>query len=189
MAISSVGGTSTAFAAQASSSADGEDQKAGTTDSAVEPAAAESSPSAVVSLGNTLPADIQLYTGKLSMIPMSSLTAPQIFVKTDQDGDGKINFKEFSEQLKRTGTSEAAAKVLFDSFKKSKGGTISLDDFVDGVVAANKNGSSVFQDLYSSYVSGSDGKFDIATSDAFMASGGSVVTDYFTRHPEMQRRG
>jgi len=138
--------------------------------------------------GREINVDVVMYTGKMSSMPMSVASAPQLFVQADKDHDGKLSLDEFTDQLKRVGVSADDAKKMFQSFNKSNGSEMSIDDFVNGVVATNAGGSSVYQDLYLSYTAGTDGKYDMGVDAAFMAQGASTAQAYWTKHPELQRR-
>jgi len=94
--------------------------------------------------GREINVDVVMYTGKMSSMPMSVASAPQLFVQADKDHDGKLSLDEFTDQLKRVGVSADDAKKMFQSFNKSNGSEMSIDDFVNGVVATNAGGSSVY---------------------------------------------
>lgn len=148
----------------------------------------EPKPSTVVTLGDGTVSEVSTYTGKLSSMPMSVATAPEIFVQGDADHDNSLSLNEFTQQMKRVGVSSDAAAKLFEELNVSKTKNLSLDDFVKGVVSTNAKGSSVFQDLYVLYTSDKDGKFSPEAEKSFIAQGAMVAQQYWTKHPELQRR-
>lgn len=192
MSISSVSGPAADYStpaapAPASDTASAAPQVAPAPDPA---SAAPARPSTTVTLsdGREIEVDVVMYTGKVTSMPMSVASAPQLFVQADKDRDGKLSLDEFTDQLKRVGVSADEAKTMFQSFNKSKSKEMSIDDFVDGVVATNTGGSSVYQDLYLSYTAGADGKYDMGVDAAYMAQGVSTASAYWAKHPELQRR-
>jgi hypothetical protein len=194
MSISSVGGpvadySTPAAPATANVAASAAPATVPASDSA--PAApASSRPSTTVTLsdGREIEVEVVMYTGKVTSMPMSVASAPQLFVQADKDHDGKLSLDEFTDQLKRVGVSADEAKTMFQSFNKSKGKEMSIDDFVDGVVATNAAGNSAYQNLYVSYTAGADGKYDMGVDAAYMAQGASTAAAYWAKHPELQRR-
>lgn len=148
----------------------------------------EPQPSTTVTLSDGTVSEVSTYTGKLSSMPMSVATAPEIFVQGDTDHDNSLSLQEFTQQLNRVGVSSDAAAKLFDEINTSKNANLSLDDFVNGVVAANKKGNSVFQDLFTLYTSDQNGKSSLEAFNTFMAQGAAVANQYWTEHPELQRR-
>lgn len=152
------------------------------------PAPARPSTTVTLSDGREIEVDVVMYTGKVTSMPMSVASAPQLFVQADKDHDGKLSLDEFTDQLKLVGVSADEAKTMFQNFNKSKGKEMSIDDFVDGVVATNAGGSSAYQDLYVSYTAGTDGKYDMGVDAAYMAQGASTAATYWAKHPELQRR-
>lgn len=145
-------------------------------------------PSSVVTLSDGTVSEVSTYSGKLSSMPMSVATAPEIFVQGDADHDNSLSLDEFTQQMKKVGVSSDVAAKLFDDINVSKNTKLSLDDFVKGVVATNAKGNSVFQDLYVMYTAGKDGKFSFEASAAFMAQGAAVAQQYWSQHPELQQR-
>lgn len=118
--------------------------------------------------------------------PISVAWAPEIFVQADADGNNGLTSDEFAKELSRTGVDADVAKKLFDSFDKSKDGSLSMKEFVDGVTADNASdvdgvtgsgvtaasGGSTFQKLAESY----------ETNDAVMTSflnKGSAAADQY----------
>jgi hypothetical protein len=194
MSISSVGGPAADYsnptAAATGSDATGAALAAAPAADSAPAAPAPSRPSTTVKLsdGREIEVDVVMYTGKVTSMPMSVASAPQLFVQADKDGDGKLSLDEFTDQLKRVGVSADEAKTMFQSFNKSKGKEMSIDDFVDGVVATNAGGNSVYQNLYVSYTAGADGKYDMGADAAYMAQGASTAAAYWAKHPELQRR-
>lgn len=196
MSISSVGGPAADYSTPAAPASAGDPTStapatapASATDST--PAvSAPSRPSTTVTLsdGREIEVDVVMYTGKITSMPMSVASAPQLFVQADKDHDGKLSLDEFTDQLKRVGVNADEAKTMFQSFNKSKGKEMSIDDFVDGVVATNAGGNSAYQDLYVSYTAGVDGKYDMGVDAAYMAQGASTAAAYWAKHPELQRR-
>lgn len=194
MSISSLGGPAADYPTPAAPVTGSDSVSTGPATAAVAdstpamPPAARPSTTVTLSDGREIEVEVVMYTGKVSSMPMSVASAPQLFVQADKDQDGKLSLDEFTDQLKRVGVNADDAKKLFQSFNKSKGSEMSIDDFVDGVVATNAGGSSVYQDLYASYTSGADGKYSMQVDAAYMAQGASTAAAYWTRHPELQRR-
>jgi hypothetical protein len=189
MSISSVGSSaadySTPAAPATSIDADSAAADAATSQPSAAPA---SSPATTVTLSDGTVSNVVLYTGKMTSMPMSVAAAPQLFFAADKDHDGKLSLGEFTDQMKRAGMTSDQAKQLYQQFNKSKGKELSIDDYVDGVVATNTSGNSAFQDVYLSYTSGTDGKYDVNVDNAFMAQGASTAAAYWAKHPELQRR-
>jgi Ca2+-binding EF-hand superfamily protein len=184
MSISGVGPSAAGYASSAAK------QDSPTASDAAEPTNVSTpSPATTVVWGERPASEISLYTGTVSSLPISVTAAPQLFVQADKDHDNALSLEEFKNQLKRVGVSSEAATQLFNSLNTSKGKNLSLDDFVNGVVSTNKAGNSVFQDLYVSYTTDEDGKFDMAIFNSLMAQGESVAGQYWAKHPELQRRG
>jgi Ca2+-binding EF-hand superfamily protein len=85
----------------------------------------------------------------------------------------RIAFIEFAQQLSRVGVGADVARKLFDSFDKSKDGSLSMNEFVDGVTADNASGSSTFQDLAAS------NETDEATMTSFLNKGSGAADQYW----------
>ncbi|MDB6145166.1 MAG: hypothetical protein JWP80_4210 [Pseudomonas sp.] len=190
MSISSVGSSAADYSTPAAPATGSNDAASAAPDPAASqpPAAPAPSPSTTVTLSDGTVSNVVLYSGKMTSMPMSVAAAPQLFFAADKDHDGKLSLDEFTNQMKRVGMTSDEAKQLYQQFNKSKGKELSIDDYVDGVVATNTSGSSAFQDVYLSYTSGKDGKYDMAVDNAFMAQGASTAAAYWAKHPELQRR-
>lgn len=142
-----------------------------------------STPSTSVTLSDGSVSEVSVYSGNLKMVPMSVVTAPQLFVQGDIDGDNLLSRDEFATQLKLVGVNDVEAAQLFDEFSHSKSDALSLDDYVQGIIAANKQGNDVFQRLFSVYTSGKEGGLDQDAFPAFVAAGASLAAQYWRDHP------
>lgn len=111
--------------------------------------------------------------GVANVRPISVAWAPGTFVEADADGSNGLTSDEFAQELSRVGVGADVAKKLFDSFDKSKDGSVSMNEFVDGVTADNASGSSTFQDLAATY------ETDEATLTSFMNKGSGAVDNYW----------
>jgi hypothetical protein len=116
---------------------------------------------------------------KLASTPLSVAWAPQLFVKGDQDGDNKLSLEEFSGLVKMAGVNSDDAKKLFDNFSKSDDGTLSVQDFVDGVRSSVNSGDKVFDHVFDSFLKTQEGKFDDTSYQAFMQQGGEAASQYW----------
>jgi Ca2+-binding EF-hand superfamily protein len=183
MTISGINSSTSSYTANAAAKAD--EQAASTTAKSVP---SEPQRSTVVTLSDGSVSEVSTYSGKLSSMPMSVATAPEIFVQGDADHDNVLSLEEFTKQLKRVGVSSDAAAKLFDEINTSKSSGLSIDEFVKGVVATNAKGDSVFQDLYSLYTSDQSGKYRPEAFDSFIAQGATVARQYWAEHPELQQR-
>ncbi|WP_397448243.1 EF-hand domain-containing protein [Pseudomonas sp. NA-150] len=102
--------------------------------------------------------------------------APGMFDAADTDKSNGLNISEFATELGRVGVDADEAKKLFDSFDKSKDGTVSMDEFVDGVIADNAtNTNSSFQSLALSYMS------DDTTMKSFMTNESPTIDQYWNK--------
>jgi hypothetical protein len=111
--------------------------------------------------------------GVANVRPMSVAWAPALFVNAAADPSKGLTSDEFSTELSKVGVDEDTAKKLFDSFDKSKDGTLSMDEFVDGVTADNASGHSRFQDLALSYASNQ------TSMNALMDKGSDAIDEYW----------
>lgn len=89
--------------------------------------------------------------GVANVRPLSVAWAPATYANSDTDGSDGLTIDEFTKELSRAGVDADTAKKLFSSFDKSNDGSVSMDEFVDGVTADNAKGSSTFQDLAMTY--------------------------------------
>lgn len=118
----------------------------------------------------------------VTSIPLSVAWAPQLLAKGDQNGDNKLDFKEFSGIVKLGGMSSDDAQKLFDTFKKGKDGTVSVDDFVSGVQAAEKSGNPIFTKAIGSFLNDANGQMMDGAYQQFMAQGSALATQYWAAH-------
>lgn len=111
--------------------------------------------------------------GVANVRPLSVAWAPVTFVQADADGNNGLTSDEFAQELSRVGVGADVAKKLFDGFDKSKDGSLSMNEFVDGVTADNTSGSSTFQDLAASY------ETDESAMTSFMNKGSAAASQYW----------
>lgn len=111
--------------------------------------------------------------GVANVRSISVAWAPATFVQADADGNNGLTTDEFAQELSRVGVGADVAKKLFASFDKSRDGTLSMNEFVDGVTADNASGSSTFQDLAASY------ETDEATLTSFLNKGSAGAAQYW----------
>ncbi|MDB6145183.1 MAG: hypothetical protein JWP80_4227 [Pseudomonas sp.] len=111
--------------------------------------------------------------GVANVRPLSVVWAPAFFVNAAADPDKGLTSDEFASELSGVGVDADEAKKLFDSFDKSKDGSLSMNEFVDGVTADNASGKSRFQDLAMSYATNE------TAMNALMDKGGTAVDQYW----------
>lgn len=119
---------------------------------------------------------------KEEAIPMSVAWAPQLLVKGDSDGDRKLSFKEFAGIMRMAGMSQNDAAGLFAKFNHGKDGAVSVEDFVEGVSAAEASGNDVFTRVIQSFLNDAEGKMDDEAYKKFMAQGSEVADRYWGQH-------
>jgi hypothetical protein len=148
----------------------------------------DATPSTIVTLGSGNVAEVSVYSGKLSSVPMSSASAPELFVQADSDGNGSLSREEFARQLKRVGADDAKATALFDSFNTSKNAELTLDDYVKTVTSSDTDTRNLFQSLFASYTTDESGNFSIQEFANFKSQGAAVAAEYWHAHPGLQQR-
>ncbi|WP_295996998.1 EF-hand domain-containing protein [Rugamonas sp.] len=185
MSISSIGGSTAAYTNIANNSASA---KAAAKDAAA-PAPADDQPaSTIVTLSNGQTSKVvEGDVNSLIATPLTIAWAPETFVQGDTDRNQSLNATEFATQLKRVGVSAETAQKLFASFDTSKDGTLSIDEFVQGVKANYASGDTLFTKLVDSYTTDASGKVDDAATDRFLSQGLAVANQYAITSGERRR--
>lgn len=84
--------------------------------------------------------------------PLTVVWSPNLFNEADSDSDGELTLDEFSKQLSQVGVREDDAEKLFNSFKKTEGNTLSLNEYMDGINTSDAN--PIYKKLINEYVVG-----------------------------------
>ncbi|MFJ3524254.1 EF-hand domain-containing protein [Pseudomonas sp. NPDC090203] len=115
-----------------------------------------------------------------SAIPLSEAWAPQLFVRAG-GGGGKLDVDQFSKQLAVVGVDAARAKSMFKDFDKSGDGTLSVDEYYEGIKAGGEKYTVLFQSLIDAYTRNADGSASEEKTNQFLAEGSAMATKFWSR--------
>ena len=135
--------------------------------------------SSVVTLSNGQSSNVTSGSVTLSGMPLAVAWAPQLFVQADADHDNKLTGTEFANLMKRGGMTTAAAQTLFQSFDLSNDGTLSMNEFVQGVAAVQASGNTAFGKVIDSYTTSQDGNLNQQSMQNFLSAGQSEAEKYW----------
>jgi hypothetical protein len=155
---------------------------------AAKPAATANSPSTVVTLSSGASSSvIEGSATGLSGTPLAAAWAPQMLVQGDLNQDEQLDTVEFAAQLHRAGVAAQEAQKLFDSFDTSSNGSLSIDEFVNGVKASIDGGDQLFSTLADSYIRDAGGKLNAAALNDFLEKGRALAEKYAQQSGEGRR--
>lgn len=115
-----------------------------------------------------------------SSIPLSEAWAPQLFVRAGGAG-GKLDLDQFSKQLAIVGVDSARAKSMFKDFDASGDGSLSVDEYYEGIKAGGEKYKDLFQSLIDSYTRNADGSANEQKTNQFLAEGLALATKFWSR--------